>query len=106
MKKFITALALTGVMGLFAHAQTPDLGELAKGDIIVKDFGETVGVEELRKAFKENNITVTRIRRKGAQVYQVSSAVYRGDRYALTISHSTGKITWITKYGLGVKVFD
>lgn len=106
MKKFITALALTGVMGLLAHAQTPDLGALTKGDIIVKDFGETVGLDELRKAFKENNITVNRIRRKGSQAYQVSSAVYRGDRYALTISRSTGKITWITKYGLGVKVFD
>ncbi len=106
MKKLITVLALASATGLLSHAQTPDLGKLTKGDIIVKDFGETVGIDELRKAFKENNITVNRVRRKGSQAYQVSSAVYRGDRYALTISRSTGKITWITKYGLGVKVFD
>lgn len=110
MKKIVTSLLVAGMLGFTAQAQaeveTRPAEELSKGMVIVEDFGENLGLDELLDAFEKLGIKVNRVRHQGRSSYQAFRASYRGNRYDLTVSRTTGKITWLTKFDISASVFD
>lgn len=106
MKKILATLVCLAALSAPAFAIEDQPTTLKKGVVLVQDFGESVGLDELQSALAENGIKATRIRREGRNRYRMTRVHYNGERYSMTIDRQTGEIDWVARYGPNISLFD